>query len=227
LSVALSYRSHASGSVSISAGFGFLGGFAMIDHNEERLAFYHRVGLAITHWAHIEFGLASIVATCFERKEAQRVMNGFLSIENIRAKLQYVNTTLSSQNLSVSQKAKWAELAQRVETLARKRNRLAHSWVFNDPNEKAGRRTMLLPTRPTTKQSRQKHPGAICLRDVAGYALEFAALMVALENFSNSLVGQKARFPKSLEQPQHPPTLAKLRREIYAFAQRPPKSSKR
>ena len=199
----------------------------MIDFNEERLAFYHRVGLAVTQWAHVEFALAWIVATGFERKEAQRIIDGFLSIENIRSKLQYAGTIFSSQNLSPSQKTKWAELAQRVESLSRKRNRLAHSWVLNEMGAKAGRRIMLLPTRPMKKRSRQKHPGAICLRDVAGYAKEFSALMVALENFGDSLVGQKARFPKSQEQPQHPPTLENLRQEIYVYAQRPPRSSKR
>ena len=92
----------------------------MMDMNEERLAFYHEIGLAITQWAHVEFALAWIIATCFERQEAQRIIDGFLSIENVRAKLQYADTIVSGQELSASQKAKWAELVNRTGSLARK-----------------------------------------------------------------------------------------------------------
>ena len=68
--------------------------------------------------------------------------------------------------------------------------------------------------------------GAICLRDMAGYALEFLALSRALENFEDRLVPQEERFPKSQEQPPAPPTLAQLRREIYEYASRPPRPSR-
>ena len=60
-----------------------------MDINEEQIAFYSEIGHAITQWAYVEFALAWIVANRFEKKNAQNAIDGFLSIENMRAKLQY------------------------------------------------------------------------------------------------------------------------------------------
>ena len=196
-----------------------------MDLKEEQIAFYSELGRAITQWAHVEFALSWIVGRCFDQKDANNAAFGLLSIENIRAKLQYAESIVSNRGLSKTEKTKWAELTKRIGQLAKKRNRLAHSWVLNDPTAAPGRRIMLLPTRLTKTQSRQKHPGAVCLRDVAGYRLEFFALMTALENFSDRLAGQEEQFPKYQEQPQRPPTIAQIRRQIYAFASRPPRPS--
>ncbi len=88
--IVLLNRSHSSGSVSISSGFDFFGGFfAIMDINEEQIAFYSEIGHAITQWAYVQFALAWIVATRFEKKNTQNAIDGFLSIENMRAKLQY------------------------------------------------------------------------------------------------------------------------------------------
>ncbi len=42
-----------------------------MDINEEQIAFYSEIGHAITQWAYVEFALARIVATRFEKKNAQ------------------------------------------------------------------------------------------------------------------------------------------------------------
>ena len=122
------------------------------------------------------------------------------------------------------------ELMDRAGALAKKRNRLAHSWVLNSLDEKTGRRAMLLPSRPRSsrraKGARQKYPGAICVRDVVKYRQEFSALMVSLENYAYRLVGRKGHFPKSQEQPSRPLTIAQIRHEIYAYVQHPPKPSR-
>ena len=86
---------------SSSEGLGFwpsgsLGGFAMMDINEETIAFYSELGRAITQWAHVEFALAAIVSTCFEKGEGLLSTRGFASIENVRAKLQYADTIVST-----------------------------------------------------------------------------------------------------------------------------------
>ncbi len=60
-----------------------------MDINEEQIAFYSEIGHAITQWAYVEFALAWIVTTRFEKKNTQNAIDGFLSIENKRAKLQY------------------------------------------------------------------------------------------------------------------------------------------
>ena len=196
-----------------------------MDINEETIAFYSELGRAITQWAHIEFALSRIVSACFHKGDERLPATGFLSIENFRSKLQYVDAIILSRVQSRTKRAKWAVLMDRAGRLVTKRNRLAHSWVLNVLDAKAGRRIMLLPSRPT-KKARQKYPGAICLRDVAAYRLEFFALWTALENFSGLLLGQEAQFPKSAEQPQRPPTIAQIRRQIYAFASHPPRPSR-
>ena len=197
-----------------------------MDVNEEQIAFYSELGRATTQWAHVEFALAWVVATCFGSVDTQRAIDGFLTIENVRTKIQYADAIVSKHDLSKRERATWAELIEQTGKLAKKRNRLAHGWVLSDPRAKAGRRKMLLSARPAKKQTREKYPGAICLRDVVGYRLEFFALWTALENFSDRLLGQEEQFPKSQEQPQRPPTIAAIRRQIYAFASRPPQPSK-
>ncbi len=128
--------------------------------------------------------------------------------------------------MSKTERGNWAALVERTGRLAQKRNSLAHSWVFNDLSRNPGRRVMLLPIRPSKKDPKQKYSGALCVRDIAGYRLEFVALMKDLENFECHLSGREERFPESPKRQPRPPILAKLRREIYAFARRPPRPSR-
>ncbi len=180
--------------------------------------------------AHVEFALSWIVGHEFSKANYNLAVTGFLSIENFRSKLQYADTVVQRREMPANEKANWAKLVDRAGKAATKRNNLAHRWVITVPDGKPGRRALLLESRPALnppKDTRNRYAGAICLRDVAGYQLEFVALMCALENFQCRLVGQPERLPKSQEQAQRPPTLAKLRREIYAFAQRPPRPSRK
>lgn len=201
-----------------------------MDINEEHLAFYYGIGLAITQWAHVEFALGRVVVACFGDNEEHLPGIGFLSIESFHSKLKYTDSIIAAHTRSKTKRADWIALMERARALATKRNYLAHRWVLTSIEEKAGRRVMLLPSRPKSSQqaaaARQKYPGAIYVRDVAQYRLEFSALMVSLENFANRLAGQKARFPKSQEQPSRPPTIAQIHREIYAYARHPPKPSR-
>ena len=196
-----------------------------MDHNEEHLSFYHELGLAITQWAHVEFAIARIVGACFGQRHAKRAAAGFLSIENVRSKLQFADQILAKRRMPKIERTNWAGLVERAGKLAQKRNSLAHSWVLNDLSCNPGRRVMLLSTRPSTKAAKQSYPGALCVRDVAGYRIEFVALMRDLENFDCRLSGREEQYPEFPEQQRRPPTLANLRRTIYAYARRPPQSS--
>ncbi len=71
----------------------------VIDINEERLAFYHQIGLAITHWAHVEFALSWIVGHEFSKTNYNLAVTGFLSIENFRSKLQYADTVVQRREM--------------------------------------------------------------------------------------------------------------------------------
>lgn len=208
----------------------------VITTSEEKVAFYYQLGRAITTWAHVEFALAGIVAVCFLRMDPDRrayvtqlAADGFLSIENLRSKKQYVDLVINQQNISKKEIENWHVLSDRCQSLGKKRNCLAHYWVDCVLQDNPGRRIKLLPKKPDQSPdhppTEQKYRGAICLRDIAGYALEFLALSRALENFCDRLVPQEERFPKSQEQPLPLPTLAQIRREIYAYASRPPRPS--
>lgn len=195
-----------------------------MDQNEEYLAFNYVLGMAIRQWAHIEFALSWIVGDVTKSEPA---VAGFRSIENFRSKLQYVDSVLTSNGMSTSDAADWADLMERTRQASIKRNKLVHYWsLTNTQEERPGRKMMLLPMRPalSAKKPRgQKYHGAIYLRDIAGHCLEFSALMQALENFCARLCGRQEPFPKSQEQPRHPPTIAEIRRELYAYASHPPR----
>ena len=206
-----------------------------MDFNEEQIAFYSGLGLAVTQWAHVEFALAQVISACLSKKDAALHSRGLFSIENLRSKLRYADAIVTTHinyakkptKKSKKQLSDWVVLLDQAGNLAKKRNRLAHCWVMNDPSMNPGRRKMLLDSKPSNKKpTNQKYPGAICVRDISKYQLEFVALMTALENFACRLSGRKERFPKSLEQPKRPPTIEKLRRRIYAYAQHPPSPSR-
>ena len=194
----------------------------VLDPNEEHLAFYSALGNAITQWAHVEFAISWIVTECLGTRASKVSAAAFFSIENLRSKLLYADTIVLGYVEPKALRADWAVLKDRADKMSTKRNNLAHRWVLNAPDAKPGRRIMLLQFRQAKKKGRSKYPGALCVRDIRRYQLEFSALMVSLENFCARFSGRKEPFPKSLEQPNNPPTLAKIRREIYAFAQRPP-----
>lgn len=194
--------------------------------NEERIAFYFELGLAISQWASVEFALLSIVAGTLKYEDLVHVTNAYRSIENFRSKLTYVDTMLRSVPIPEAEKPNWATLYDQTAQASKKRNRLAHYWVLQDTtHDTPGRRMMLLPTKQSFAPPKrgQKFIGAIHLRDIVSYRLEFSALMCRLENFDCRLRGQPEQLPKSLEQPKRPPTLAALRRQIYAFAAHPPR----
>lgn len=202
----------------------------VIDFNEEHLAFYHQIGLTITQWSHVEFALAGLVGGRLRKTDRKMASEAFLSIENFRAKLQFADTVMTKADLPDDERVNWARTLDRAGSLAKKRNKLAHNWVLNSDLNRAGRRVMLLPTRPAKNANpaqKGQYADAIYLRDVASIRLEFVALMCQIENLDCRLSGSKERFPESQEQPKPPPTLAQIRREIYACASRPPRPSRK
>ncbi|MCH7889619.1 MAG: hypothetical protein IIA00_10140 [Proteobacteria bacterium] len=201
-----------------------------MDINEEQIAFYSELGRAITQWAHVEHALMWIALACFNKDDYATLPTGFFAIENFRTKVQFADSVVAARFGKTKHMADWTALVDRMGNQSKARNRLAHYWMLGDPDNRAGRRYMLLPRREPlgTKLStrHQKYPSAICLRDIARHRLEFFALTVSLENFYFRLSGRKEPFPKSLEQPKNPPTIARIRREIDAYASRPPRPSR-
>ena len=194
--------------------------------DEERLAFYFHLGRATEQWSYVELHLALIVAWCFHSNKSNQAIAGYQSIENFRSRLGYVDAVLHRGNLPDREKENWAILLDRCQQLAKKRNVLAHGWVFTDGDAKRAGRRVTLTSKFLSVASLKKPYAKIGLRDVVGYGQEFSALSMALMNFHRRLSGKQERFPESEIPPLRPPTIAEIRREIYASASRPPRSSR-
>ena len=117
-----------------------------MDSNEEQLSFYFHLGLAITQWAHVEFAISWILQSCFTKKNASLAATAYFSMDSFSPKLRYADTIISTHLQSKPEL--WVDLKDRADQLSLKRNRLAHNWVFTDLNANAGRRKMLLSSRP-------------------------------------------------------------------------------
>lgn len=189
--------------------------------NEEIVAFHYKIGTAITQWALVEFALDAIVGDRFSHKESELAIIGFRTIQGFRTKLNFVDEVLCASKPKNNQIALWGSLMKDAEAISQHRNRLAHNWVFIDPKCNAGRRAMLLPKRIKISR-KQKYPGALCVRDIAGYELEFQSLFYALTNLRESLRGKKTQLPKHPERQPRLPTIAQIRQEIRDISSHPP-----
>lgn len=110
------------------------------------------VGRAITQWSFVEKELSELLGVCLGgatiNKEygyvhVPRVWTGmwlFYSVENWRAKLQLVDAAVEAHLLQTPTeqelKAAWVKLSDKVNDLARKRNKLAHWFVL--PAQRTG-----------------------------------------------------------------------------------------
>lgn len=188
-----------------------------MDTLEERTAFHFELGHGITQWAHVESALGVIAAHRFSKPNYNLALTGFLSIENFRSKLQYVDAIVQQHGLPDDEKKNWATLKDRCLRVSKKRNNLAHKWVIENASGKSGRRLLLvgsLSALNPPKSRKKRYAGAIGLRDVAGYRSDFFALMAELANFDARLSGRKEPFPKFLTQPRRPPTIPQIRKEF-------------
>lgn len=194
-----------------------------MDFNEEKLAFYYRLGLAITQWAYVEDALGRAVAACYPESDRRKAYAGFRAIENFRSKTKHADTVLSDHLRTSSELSSWVVVRKAAEQLAVKRNQMAHRKMITDQSMDPGRRVLLVEYRPDgSPEPQQKYGGAYGVKDIVRYQREFFALTAKIDNFRDRLLQRPEGFPKAMEQPLKPPTLEGLRQEIYAYARRPP-----
>jgi hypothetical protein len=189
---------------------------------EEQIAFFYWIGDAITSWAFVENELQALVELCIDPGPNEIALNalrvGFLSIEGFRSKMDFAEGLIARR--FPAQKDEWGALVARIRALSRKRNWLAH-WKIrvyerNDP----GRRFTLGPWIFPEPHHRQppKRPippkGSIGVREIVKYSQEFTACAMTMNRFGARLAGRPEPFPKSVEQPEHPPTMAALKAQI-------------
>jgi hypothetical protein len=195
--------------------------------NEEHVCFYYELGMAISQWAHVEIALGQLVTVCCkDPSERMALYVGLFSLDNFRAKLQFVDSMLRERFKGHSLLEEWPRLHSRLDANSKKRNKLAHRMVCAYPTTNtAGRRIALIPwpkasllRAPKERRVAGRPPtGALCLKDVNQFKNEFVALYVQIMNFAGRLQGSTAgMFPAFAEIGARPQTLPALRNHIHA-----------
>ena len=188
--------------------------------DEEIVVFHYELGAAITQWALVEDMLRHILVTSFENHRLNResLSVGLFSLEGFRAKLAFVEGTVSRKLAASKHLAEWKALVKKAEDYSRQRNKLAHRAIGKYWECPAGRRVALVPWKfkKTKKKTRVPRPpdGSLYIRDIQKLKLQFRALAVALENFLYRGLGQTPKHPASDEVPANPPTLQQTVKEI-------------
>lgn len=189
--------------------------------SEEHIAFYMAIGRAVTQWAHVEHGLYHIASRIFGGDAMGSLAFGFLSIENFRSKLAFVDRAYGTAIFFREFEADWADLRDHVRGLSSRRNEIAHGRVIIYPNSKVGRRYAIVPTFAPEPKKKQKvpspPPGSLCVRDIDLAAMRFSRAALRLENLYYRIGGEEDPREEHAQQEPQAQTLAQLRHQIHAM----------
>jgi hypothetical protein len=179
--------------------------------NEEHLAFFYELGLAISQWSFVESAIYKLIASRLNKEDRRAIGFGLFAVENFRSKVAFSDALLKKKIKDKSHIEEWDKLVDRLKKTVVKRNRLAHDRVMIYANNNAGRR-LALEHWPSDKPKRQGSApkpadGALCIRDVIGVRKEIFYLLLALQNFHAKLSGQS--LP-----PQNPTDQQRVRRRF-------------
>lgn len=196
---------------------------------EESIAFHYAMGTAITQWAFIENDLYLIALACFDGRDPHGALgSGFMSIENFRSKVAFVDRTFSTATFKVRFAPQWVSVREAITSLSKTRNAIAHGRCIIYPASEAGRRYALVPN--FSKDTRQRKTGntpndALCVRDIDLAARRFSMASERLRQLFLEIEGREDLLARpSLREPQ-PHTLVALRNQIYEALQPPEQSS--
>lgn len=188
---------------------------------EEHIAFYMAIGQAVTQWAHIEYGLYHVANRIFGGDENGSLAFGFLSIENFRSKLAFVDRAFGTAAFFDEFEADWTKLREMVRGLSSRRNEIAHGRVIIYPTSKVGRRYAIVPTFAPEPKRKQKvptpPPGSLCLRDIDLAAKRFSTAAHQLSGLYYRIGGQKNPLEEHAQREPQAQTLAQLKRQIHAM----------
>ena len=163
-----------------------------IDINEEQLAFYFELGLAITQFKHLSDHLFYVLELTIN----------FTAPEKSDAIAEYVNAQTFGHQLRIARKffpanlpnefqAEWAVLDRELTDAKEKRNTLAHSWIMVDAHRSPGERVMLLPSSGSRWIGGKSIPDhAVFLLDIVDYRYKFFAVGNRLQNLDWRLRGK-------------------------------------
>jgi hypothetical protein len=160
----------------------------------EEATFYALLGRCVAKWAHIEFGMFTVAQCAFLDEQAELLANGYYSIENFRSKLAFVERVIQASAVKQEFKTEWAGIRERVRSLSKKRNDVAHSRVLMFSRAPQGRRVAIVPTfidEPKKKPAPHlPPPGSLCLRDLDLIRLQFGTAANALSSLHLRMSGK-------------------------------------
>lgn len=189
--------------------------------NEEIFAFRHELGLAIAQWGYVEGQLLRIAVGCVGQSDREALAISYHSIENFRSKLTMCHNLVMHRFGKSPHFEHWCEAKDRTESLASRRNKIAHGWQRLYVHAAAGRRWAIIPLHHENGNlihvDGEKAPnGSICLRDLVSIRMEFHALTTELCNLYEIFRGRSAPFPKRVEDGTRLPTIHSIRNRMYA-----------
>ncbi len=180
-----------------------------ISFHEERQIFYYELGLAFTQWAQVEHAFQHIYTSSFKNYDMAIAMS-FRAIDNFRSKLQVADVAFNL-NLSFEQFAEWETLKKKLNKRNQERNQLAHRYIKNKPENKEGKRILLMPSnlKPLPDDNYQESR-AIAVQNLVLYRYAFYGLSNQLLNFADRVSGSKTPFSVPHGPLERPPTLQTL-----------------
>jgi hypothetical protein len=166
------------------------------------------LGLAITQWATVEHAFQHVYSSSFKHYDIANAAS-FYAIENFRSKLQVASAALA-RNLKPEFVEEWGDLHNRLRARNTKRNALAHRRFLNRPNNKPGRRILLIPS----GMDPNDETPAYGVKNLVLIRYAFYGLSNELLNFADRLTGAKAPFSVPHGQLERPPDLRTLVRQM-------------
>lgn len=179
---------------------------------EERVIFFCSIGEALAQWAYMEAHLQKAGSLSVPFLSRPALIAGIASIENFRARVQFVDEMLAARFAEHKHFPFWLEVRERLDKAAPKRNRLAHNVPVMYPNGEIGRRYALEewghePTHHGTRPSTT----AICLKRIIQLRREFHQLTTDLVSVQMLLEGGH-RLPPEFDTPaDSPPAMRHIR----------------
>lgn len=189
--------------------------------SEEHVAFYMAIGRAVTQWAHIEHGLYHIASRIFGGDELGSLAFGFLSIENFRSKLAFVDRAFGTAVFFREFEVEWADLREHIRGLSSRRNEIAHGRVIIYADGKPGRRYAIVPTFAPEPKRKQRvptpPPGSHCVRDIDLMQRQFSRAATRLHSLYYRAGGEADPYEEPARQAPQAQTLVQLTRQIHAM----------
>lgn len=186
---------------------------------EEEVVFYQQIGRALSQWAYVESQLERIVMQAVPISSQHAVGAAYGSIETFFGKIRFCNTLVLATYGDCPHVGRWERAHEAAQSLAKKRNSIAHGLKHVYVNATVGRRYALVDVRPTGGSKPhvygEKPPsGALCLSDIAMIAEDFHAITTDLCNVHELLGGRREPFPDAGARTATRPTLRDLRNQV-------------